>query len=52
METTRTFDDVKAETFAEGMLNKLNSGALCIMLSIGHRTGLFDTIKDLPPINQ
>jgi 2-polyprenyl-3-methyl-5-hydroxy-6-metoxy-1,4-benzoquinol methylase len=49
METTRTFDEVKAETFAEGMLNKLNSGALCIMLSIGHRTGLFDTIKDLPP---
>jgi SAM-dependent methyltransferase len=50
METmSRTFDESKAGAFAEGMLAKLNNGALCIMLSIGHRTGLFDAMKDLPP---
>jgi hypothetical protein len=49
METVQIFDEVKAEAFANGMLNKLNAGALCLMLSVGHRTGLFDTMKGLPP---
>jgi ubiquinone/menaquinone biosynthesis C-methylase UbiE len=29
----------------------LNHGALTVMLSIGHRTGLFDTMAKLPPSN-
>ena len=32
--------------FPDRMLATLNAGALCLMLSIGHRTGLFDAIDD------
>lgn len=35
--------------FATQLLTTLNNGALCLMISIGHRTGLFDTMKDLAP---
>ena len=43
------FDTVKAESFAEQFLTALNHGALCLMASIGHRTGLFDAMVGLPP---
>jgi len=42
-------DATKAEAFAERVLTALNNGSLCLMLSIGHRTGLFDTMQGLPP---
>jgi 2-polyprenyl-3-methyl-5-hydroxy-6-metoxy-1,4-benzoquinol methylase len=31
------------------MLEWLNGGAIAVMISIGHRTGLFDTLSELPP---
>ncbi|MGB5493528.1 MAG: methyltransferase domain-containing protein [Sedimenticolaceae bacterium] len=37
------------EAFAEQMLGTLNQGALSLMISIGHRTGLFDALAELPP---
>jgi len=43
------FDSEKAEAFAEEFLSALNHGALCLMASIGHRTGLFDAMGALPP---
>ena len=43
------FDSVKAEAFAGEFLSALNHGALCLMTSIGHRTGIFDTMSALPP---
>ena len=43
------FDPTKAEVFAERILTALNNGALCLMASVGHRTGLFDAMRDLPP---
>jgi hypothetical protein len=43
------FDSAKAEAFAGQLLTALNNGALCLMTSIGHRTGLFDTMRDLSP---
>jgi ubiquinone/menaquinone biosynthesis C-methylase UbiE len=43
------FDSAKAEAFAGQFLSALNYGALCFMTSIGHRTGLFDTMSSLPP---
>ncbi|MEG4032052.1 MULTISPECIES: class I SAM-dependent methyltransferase [unclassified Microcoleus] len=46
---TQTFDQTKAEAFAGRMLDILNSGALSVMISIGHRTELFDTMAELPP---
>ncbi|MCI0343652.1 MAG: class I SAM-dependent methyltransferase [Planctomycetales bacterium] len=44
-----TFDKVKAEAFAGHMLGILNGGLLTLMVSVGHRTGLFDTMARLPP---
>lgn len=38
-----------SEEFAERMLGVLNDGALALMISIGHRTGLFDAMAALPP---
>lgn len=49
MTVTQIFDPLKADAFAERLLNILNSGALALMTSIGHRTELFDTLAELPP---
>ena len=47
--TTKQFDQEKAEAFAGKMLGALNGGALTLMTSIGHKTGLFDTMAGLEP---
>ncbi|HEY9736223.1 MAG TPA: class I SAM-dependent methyltransferase, partial [Trichocoleus sp.] len=47
--TTQLLDQAKTEAFAENMLSTLNSAAIALMTSIGHRTGLFDTLAELPP---
>ena len=38
----------KAEQFSEKTLRIINDAALALMMSIGHRTGLFDTMAGLP----
>ena len=43
------FSPAKAKAFAERFLTALNHGALCLMTAIGHRTGLFDAMRELPP---
>ena len=47
--TPADFDSAKAEAFAGRILHALNNGALCLMVSIGHRTGLFDILRELLP---
>jgi 2-polyprenyl-3-methyl-5-hydroxy-6-metoxy-1,4-benzoquinol methylase len=42
-------DHTKTQAFAEDALEIVNSGCLSLMLSVGHRTGLFDTLATLPP---
>lgn len=42
-------DQPKADVFAGRLLTALNDGALCLMASIGHRTGLFDAMRDQTP---
>jgi len=37
------------EAFAERLAGMLNSGGLCLMISIGHRTGLFDRMAAARP---
>ena len=44
-----SFDAQKAEAFAGRMMSALNDGALGLMASIGHRTGLFDAMRDQSP---
>lgn len=46
---TPVLDLAKTEAFAGQIVGILNSGALALMISIGHRTGLFDTLAELPP---
>ena len=40
-------DTQKSEVFAERLLGTLNEGALSVMISIGHRTRLFDKMSEL-----
>jgi ubiquinone/menaquinone biosynthesis C-methylase UbiE len=43
------FDAAKAGAFADRLLTTLNQGALCLMISVGHRTGLFDAMREMAP---
>lgn len=42
-------DPAAAEAFAGRTMEILNSGAVAVMLSVGHRIGLFDLMAKLPP---
>ncbi len=45
--TAEDFDQERAQVFAQWMLETINRGALALMISIGHRTGLFDTLRTM-----
>jgi len=47
--TTSTFDAERAEAFAGRLVGAVNDGALAVMVSIGHQTGLFDAMGGLEP---
>jgi ubiquinone/menaquinone biosynthesis C-methylase UbiE len=42
-------DPEKSEAFAARLLRAVNDGALCLMVAVGHRVGLFDAMRELPP---
>jgi ubiquinone/menaquinone biosynthesis C-methylase UbiE len=44
-----SFDNSRAEAFGQQMVEVINHGALALMISLGHRTGLFDAMNELPP---
>ncbi len=43
------FDKDIAEKFAGEIVDTLNKGSLALMLSVGHRTGLFDVMNEMDP---
>ena len=43
-----TFNQKKAEAFADGMLDTFNKSAIALALSIGSRCGLFEVMANLP----
>jgi SAM-dependent methyltransferase len=45
---TNTIDTQRAEAFSETIAGILNGGATALMISVGHRTGLFDVMSGLP----
>jgi ubiquinone/menaquinone biosynthesis C-methylase UbiE len=47
--TTQTIDQAKAEAFAGEVIGALNNAFSGLMISVGQRTGLFDTMATLPP---
>ena len=42
-------DAARAERFAVRLNGALDAAALALMISVGHRTGLFDVMRDLAP---
>jgi SAM-dependent methyltransferase len=46
---TQLFDEARGEAFAERMMAAINQSAVTLMISVGHRTGLFDAMALLPP---
>lgn len=46
---TPEINQIKAEQFAGSLLGTLNHAATAMMLSIGHRTGLFDALAEMEP---
>jgi 2-polyprenyl-3-methyl-5-hydroxy-6-metoxy-1,4-benzoquinol methylase len=48
--TGPAFNAEKAAHFAGRVLTALNHAGFCLMASIGHRTGLFDAMRDQPPM--
>jgi SAM-dependent methyltransferase len=45
----KTPDAAKIDEFGGHLLRILNDAGLALMISLGHRTGLFDTMAALPP---
>lgn len=45
----KLFDDARAEAFANQLMEIVNHGTVSLMISVGHRTGLFDALRELPP---
>jgi 2-polyprenyl-3-methyl-5-hydroxy-6-metoxy-1,4-benzoquinol methylase len=48
MSGERPVDAAKAQAFAGELLGTLNRASLCLMLSVGHRTGLLDVMSGMP----
>jgi Na+/alanine symporter len=43
----RVFDAARVDAFAQKIIDILNGGALSLMISVGHRTGLFDAMAGM-----
>lgn len=43
------YDEDRAAQFEGRLVDVLNAGAAALMTSVGHRTGLFDTMAEMPP---
>jgi ubiquinone/menaquinone biosynthesis C-methylase UbiE len=49
MSTAAALDTAKSEAFAQSLVEVMNHSGLALMLSLGHRTGLFDVLARLEP---
>lgn len=47
--TSPELDQAKLDRFGQKMADALNGSAIALMASIGHQTGLFDTMATMPP---
>lgn len=45
MSAIHEFNQEKGSRFVEKLLTKINHGALILVMSIGHRTGLYDALE-------
>lgn len=44
-----SFDQNKSDAFGDSLVALLNQAALSLMISVGHRTGLFDVMTEMQP---
>jgi len=44
-----TFDTARSERFGEALVGYVNGAAISLMTSLGHRSGLFDTLRGREP---
>lgn len=44
-----SYNQEKADAFAERLIGIINEGSMALMVSLGHRTKLFDKLAELPP---
>ena len=49
MTTTEIQPPVTDDQATERLVQILNDGAIAVLASLGHQTGLFETLADLPP---
>lgn len=42
--TVQAIDPVRAESFAQSVLQTMNQGMLTLLISIGHQAGLFESL--------
>jgi len=49
MTNQQNIDQAKSDAFAEHMLSILNHAALSLMMSLGQKTRLFDTMSSMAP---
>ena len=49
LDANQQINQAKSEAFADQMLSILNNGALSLMISLGHKTRLFDTLSGMTP---
>jgi 2-polyprenyl-3-methyl-5-hydroxy-6-metoxy-1,4-benzoquinol methylase len=47
--STDILERPSAEAFGERVMHIINEGALALMVAVGHRTALFDTMASMPP---
>lgn len=48
LDSGNSFNEAKAGQFADKLVLTLNNAAAALMISLGHRTGLFDAMAELP----
>ena len=48
MSDTVEFDKTRAKAFQANIVGIMNGGALALMISLGHKTGLFDSMDGKP----
>ncbi|HAY69819.1 MAG TPA: transcriptional regulator, partial [Acidimicrobiaceae bacterium] len=48
MSDTVEFDKTRARAFQANIVGIMNGGALALMISLGHKTGLFDSMDGKP----
>src|SRR5690349_19281038 len=44
-----TIPSARTQALSEKLLTAMNHAAMLLMVSLGHRTGLFDVLANLPP---